>query len=56
VPQTYLHFDGISGYAEIPGLPELGVSAHGLTAAVWMRPDTLTFAKTQGSLTERPRR
>jgi len=49
-PASYLRFDGVSGYAEVPSAPELGVSARGLTIAVWMRPDALTFTKTQGGL------
>jgi len=49
-PLTYVRFDGVSGYAEVPSAPALSLSPRGLTVAVWMRPDTLSFAKTQGSL------
>jgi hypothetical protein len=50
LPARYPRFRGIMSYAEIPNAPELSVSATGLTIAVWMRPDTLTFPKTEGSL------
>lgn len=46
----YLVYNGTTSYAEIPSTSELSVSANGLTVAVWMRPDALTFPKTQGSV------
>ncbi len=46
----YLRFKGATSYAEIPNAPDFSVSAAGLTVAVWMRPDTLTFPVTEGSL------
>jgi hypothetical protein len=39
----------MSGYVEVPSATELGVGPAGLTVAVWMRPDELTFPKTEGS-------
>jgi hypothetical protein len=47
--EGYLVYNGTTSYAEIPSAPQLSVSAQGLTVAVWMRPDALAFAKTQGS-------
>ncbi len=46
---SYLRFSGVNSYAEIPDSPSFSVSAAGLTVAVWMRPDTLTFPVTEGS-------
>jgi hypothetical protein len=47
--EDFLVFNGTTSYAEVPSAPQLSVSRQGLTVAVWMRPDALTFAKTQGS-------
>jgi hypothetical protein len=49
-PASYLTFNGINSYVEIPSNPDLSLSNAGLTIAVWMRPDSLTFSKTEGSL------
>lgn len=49
-PARYLRFQGMTSYAEIPNTPDFSVSTTGLTVAVWMRPDALTFPKTEGSL------
>jgi hypothetical protein len=49
-PTVYLTFNGINSYVEIPSNPDLSLSNAGLTIAVWMRPDSLTFSKTEGSL------
>jgi Concanavalin A-like lectin/glucanases superfamily/Carboxypeptidase regulatory-like domain len=48
-PEDFLVFNGTTSYATIPSAPQLSVGANGLTIAVWMRPDALTFPKTQGS-------
>lgn len=48
--EGFLVYNGTTSYAEIPSFPQLSVGASGLTIAVWMRPDVLTFAKTQGSV------
>jgi len=49
-PAVYLTFNGIDNYVEVPSSPQLSLSSAGLTIAVWMRPDSLTFTKTEGSL------
>jgi len=46
-PASYLQFAGDKSFVEIPGSPA-SVSSQGLTVAVWMRPDTLTFTNTEG--------
>lgn len=43
-------YNGTASYTEIQSAPQLSVGANGLTVAVWMRPDVLTFPKTEGSL------
>jgi Concanavalin A-like lectin/glucanases superfamily len=45
-----LHFNGLSDFAAVASSPDLSVSPAGLTVAAWVRPDTLTFPKTEGSL------
>ncbi len=47
--EGYLLYNGTTSYAEIPSAPQLSVGANGLTVAVWMRPDVLSFPKTSGS-------
>ncbi|MFB7244108.1 hypothetical protein CW362_38270 [Streptomyces populi] len=43
-------FDGTSQYVEVPDSDRLSVTATGeLTVEAWLRPDTLTFAKTAGA-------
>jgi hypothetical protein len=43
-------FDGTSQYVEVPDDDRLSVTATGeLTVEAWLRPDTLTFAKTAGT-------
>lgn len=49
VPAVYLRYDGLSDAVEVPSDPGFSVSAQGLTVAAWMRPDALTFPKTEGS-------
>jgi hypothetical protein len=49
-PHTYLAFDGVDDYVEIPSAPSLSIDPQsGFTVAVWMRPDTLTFPNAQGT-------
>jgi hypothetical protein len=48
--RSNLRFDGLSNYAEVATSTDLSVSAAGLTVAAWVRPDTLTFPDTEGSL------
>src|SRR5262249_3735396 len=48
--EHYLVYDGVTNYAEVPSSSDLSVSSTGLTVEVWMRPDTLTFPHTEGSL------
>ncbi len=47
-PQAHLEFDGETNYVEVPNSPDFSVSNEGLTVSAWMRPDTLTFPKTEG--------
>ncbi len=49
-PTTYLTFDGNSAVVEVPSSHNFSIGSAGLTVAVWMRPDSLTFSKTDGSL------
>ncbi len=50
VSQFSLTFDGMDDYIEIPDSDDFSVSTTGsLTVSAWMRPDTLTFPKTEGS-------
>lgn len=49
-PPKYLVFDGVSSRVIIPADTDFSVGSGGLTVAAWMRPDSLTFAKTEGSL------
>jgi hypothetical protein len=47
---TYLAFNGVNSYVEIPSINSYGVSDAGaLTIAVWMRPDTVNFEKIEGT-------
>jgi len=48
-PSHYIVFDGLKSYVEVPATPDLSVSPTGLSVAIWMRPDTLTFPRTEGS-------
>jgi hypothetical protein len=50
VTSTFLMFNGADAVVTVPSAPSLDFGASGMTIAVWMRPDTLTFAKTEGSL------
>jgi len=45
----YLHFSGNAQYVEIPAAEDLSVGPQGFTVSAWMRPDTLEFAKMEGS-------
>lgn len=49
-PQAYLRFNGTTNYVEIPNSADFSVTIEGLTVAAWMRPDALSFPKTEGSL------
>jgi len=47
--QIHLQFNGDDNYVEAPDNDDFSVSTTGgLTIAVWMRPDTLTFARQEG--------
>ena len=49
-PRVFLEFDGRSSFVEVPDSPVFSVSTGGvLSVAAWMKPDTLTFAHTEGS-------
>src|SRR5579862_3915995 len=48
-PPHFLRFNGSTSYVEVPSAPELGVGSAGLTVAMWMRPDAVSFPKTEGS-------
>ncbi|HEV2359669.1 MAG TPA: LamG domain-containing protein [bacterium] len=48
-PLVDLRFAGSDSYVEVPSSPDFSLGAAGLTVAVWMRPDVLTFSKTEGS-------
>lgn len=50
VPRVDLRFTGSDSFVEIPSNIDFSLGAAGLTVAVWMRPDALTFPKTEGSL------
>ncbi len=49
-PERYLIYDGLRSYVEVPASPDLSISAAGLTVEAWMRPDSLSFSHSQGSL------
>ena len=49
-PERYLVYDGAKSYVEVPTSPDLSITASGLTVEAWMRPDSLSFTHTQGSL------
>lgn len=44
----FLHYDGLSGYAEVPSDLAFSVSDAGLTVAAWMRPDSLSLQRSEG--------
>jgi len=48
-PHRYLRYEGSNTYVEIDSSPDLSVDNAGLTVEAWMRPDTLSFAHTEGS-------
>ena len=48
VPETYLKYDGLGAYAEVGNSPAFSLSDEGLSVAVWMRPDALTFPRREG--------
>lgn len=50
-PLAYLQFNGTSNYVEVPNSPDFSLGQSGLTVAAWIRPGTLSFPKTEGSLT-----
>ncbi len=50
LPGTYLEFDGISNYVDAPDSDNLSIATTGaLSVAVWMKPDTLKFHRTDGT-------
>jgi hypothetical protein len=50
VPRVYLEFDGRTSYVEVPDSPDLSVSSTGsLTVSASMKPDTLSFPRTEGT-------
>src|SRR5215472_12798804 len=49
-PHVDLRFGGSGSYVEVPSSRDFSLGKAGLTVAVWMRPDALTFSKTEGSL------
>jgi hypothetical protein len=47
--ESYLHFDGIQSYIEIPDSPDFSLTTTGaLTVSAWIRPSTLMFPSTDG--------
>ncbi|HEY7338445.1 MAG TPA: LamG domain-containing protein [Bryobacteraceae bacterium] len=45
---SYLHFDGIQGYVEIPDSPDFSLATTGsLTVSAWIRPEVLIFPTTE---------
>jgi len=49
-PPNFVQFDGTSSHLDVPDGPDLSVATTGsLTVSAWMRPDTLSFPKTEGS-------
>jgi hypothetical protein len=47
---SYLHFNGDRTYIEIPNHPDFSVPTTGeLTISAWIKPETLTFLKTEGT-------
>jgi hypothetical protein len=45
---SYLHFDGIRSYVEIPDSPDFSLSTTGqLTVSAWIRPEVLMFPTTE---------
>jgi len=49
-PGTYVVFNGVDSSISVPSAPAISLSSSGYTVAVWVRPDSLTFGKTEGSL------
>jgi hypothetical protein len=46
---SFLHFDGIQSYVEIPDSTDFSIPTTGaLTISAWIRPSTLTFPNTDG--------
>jgi hypothetical protein len=52
LPGVYLQFNGSTDYIEAASDPAFSVGPQGLTVTAWMRPDLLTFARTEGSLAD----
>lgn len=52
-PSTYVTFDGVHAHVEVPSSAGMSVGSLGLTIAVWVRPDSLAFVNTEGSLAVR---
>jgi len=48
--RIFLEFNGTSSDVEVPDSPDLSVATTGsLTVSAWMKPDTLSFPRTEGS-------
>jgi hypothetical protein len=46
---SFLHFDGLQSYIEIPDSPDFSLPTTGaLSVSAWIRPSTLTFPSTDG--------
>jgi concanavalin A-like lectin/glucanase superfamily protein len=46
---SYLHFDGLQSYIEIPDSPNFSLTTtRALAVSAWIRPSTLTFPSTEG--------
>jgi hypothetical protein len=49
-PNTGMWFNGVNSYVEAPNSDDFSVSTTGaITISAWMRPDTLTFSKNDGT-------
>jgi hypothetical protein len=52
---SYLHFDGLQSYIEIPSSPDFSLPTTGaLAISAWIRPATLTFPGIVGNATNPP--
>jgi hypothetical protein len=47
--ESYLHFDGVQSYIEIPDSPDFSLpTTAALAVSAWIRPSKLKFASTEG--------
>jgi hypothetical protein len=52
---SYLHFDGLHSFIEIPSSPDFSLPTTGaLAISAWIRPTTLTFPSIEGNATNPP--